>query len=141
MNHNVTFSSLQRCSNSNTTWHPSFVFTFFHFFAFFRSFDLNLDSFSLSFTSTNACKKQYNNSTASWWHRSISIQTLFAPFHFFLSHLFSSSVSTWQICRWPSMKTEHRPEHPLQYSSYLLLGLFIFCCHLEYTIMHRSGNT
>ena len=89
VNPNVTLSSLQRCSNSNTTWHPSFVFTFFHFFAFFRSFDLNLDSFSLSFTSTNACK---NNTTTVRPVGGIArsqFRLLFTPFHFFLSHLFS----------------------------------------------------
>ena len=81
------------CKGAATaTWHPSFVFTFFHFFAFFCFLMTVWSQFGLFFTFIYFDKcmhKQYNNSAASWWHRSISIQTLFTPFHFFLSHLFS----------------------------------------------------
>ena len=119
VNPNVTLSSLQRCSNSNLA-----SVVCFHILSLFRFLPIVWSQFGLFFTFIyfdKCMQKQYNNSAASWWHRSVSIPTSFHSVSFLLVTSFLPSVSTWQICRWPWVKTEHPPEHNAAFLIYFLL--------------------
>ena len=122
VNPNVTLSSLQRCSNSNLA-----SVVCFHILSLFRFLLLSSDRLISIWTlfhfhllrqmHAKTIQQQCGQLVASLNLNSDSFHSV----SFLLVTSFLPSVSTWQICRWPWMKTEHPPELNTAFLIYFLL--------------------